>query len=247
MNLKKTPETLERKLVDLCEVKLANDDDGVGTLVGYGAFFNNVDSYGDVIAPGAFKNTLKEWKKRGKFPKMLLQHGGMGIGVDDMLPVGQWTHMEENSRGLKVEGRLFAMNTERGQYIYEGLKSGELDGLSIGFETIGVKYGDGPNEPDRLLTEIKLWEVSIVTFPANDKARTTGVKMTPDELRALEAVLRDEGLSRTDAVRAVSGFKKWCQSDSGAPESEHRDDVSPDVLAEALRIADSMFAASLSR
>lgn len=246
MHLKKTPTQIEHRHVDLCEVKLAGETEG--TFNGYGAVFNNVDSYGDVIAPGAFAETLSEWKGRGKFPPMLLQHGGMGIGVDDMLPVGEWTHMEENSRGLKMSGRLFALNTERGQYIYEGLKSGVLDGLSIGFMVKESINGTKPNEPARKLTKIDLWEVSIVTFPANPKARVTGVKnMTPDELRELEAALRDEGLSRTDAVRAVSGFKKWCQSDSGAPESEHCDDVSPDVLAEALKLADSMFAASLNR
>lgn len=232
MELKKTPGAIERRYVDLCEVKLAGDD--AGTFSGYGAVFNNVDSYGDVIAPGAFAETLQEWQAKGKFPPMLLQHGGFGLGADDMLPVGEWTHMEENSRGLKMSGRLFALNTERGQYIYEGLKAGALDGLSIGFMVKEATNGTKPGEPDRLLTKIDLWEVSIVTFPANPKARVTGVKnLTSEDLRELEAAFRDEGLSRSDAVTAVSGFRKWCQRDAGTSASDPRDGDAPDeaVLA----------------
>lgn len=222
---------LEHKFVTLAEVKAVDE---TGTFSGYGAMFGNVDSYGDVIQQGAFKNSLKEWGGRGKFPPMLLQHGGMGVMADDMLPVGEWTEMSENSDGLMVEGRLFAMNTERGQYIYEGLKAGVLDGLSIGYQTVGVEYGDGKKSPERTLTEIKLWEVSIVTFPANPKARVTGVKnWTPEELRDLETALRREGLSRTDAERAVWGFRKWQLGAPAAPDTAHREDVAPDELAQA--------------
>lgn len=106
--------------MDRIEIKLASDsvDAKTGEFSGYGAVFGNVDSYGDVIAKGAFRDTLREWEQRSKLPPMLLQHGGgfMG-GADDMLPVGQWTQMEENSKGLKVSGKLFALGTERGQYL----------------------------------------------------------------------------------------------------------------------------------
>lgn len=148
-----------------------------GTFSGYGAVFGNTDSYGDVIEKGAFKDTLREWEAKSKWPPMLLQHGGGFLSsADDMLPCGKWNAMEENSKGLKVEGELFAMGTERGQYIYEGLKAGSLDGLSIGYEVKEFVAGTKPNEPRRKLTVIDLWELSIVTFPANDKARVGNVK-----------------------------------------------------------------------
>lgn len=218
---------IEHRAFGLLEVKL-DDADEAGKFSGYGAMFGNTDSYGDVIERGAFADTIKEWKSKGKLPPMLLQHGGGWLGgADDMLPIGKWDSMEENSRGLKVEGRLFAMGTERGQYIYEGLKSGVLDGLSIGFVAREVRYGDeGKDEPARTLTDIDLWEVSIVTFPANDKARVTGVKnrvLSVDELRALEDILGDRGLSRTDRGVAVSVFKSWLQRDAGAPRNTPRD------------------------
>jgi HK97 family phage prohead protease len=229
---------LERREVRLTETKIL---DTPGAFSGYGAAFNNVDAMGDVIQEGAFGNSLKEWQARGKWPPMLLQHGGgfFGGSADSMLPVGQWTEMEENRRGLKVGGQLFALNTERGQYIYEGLKAGALDGLSVGFKTKQYVAGTKPGEPDRTLTEIDLWEVSIVTFPANPKARVMAVKsLTVEELRELEGALRDGGLSRADALKGVVAFKRWLQRDAGAPERKPRDEAVPDDVQEVLDMLD---------
>ncbi len=199
--------------MDRIEIKLASDDFDAktGEFAGYGAIFGNVDSYGDVIAKGAFKTTLREWEERGKLPPMLLQHGGWGASVDDMLPVGQWLEMEENAKGLKVKGKLFALGTERGQYVYEGMKSGELDGLSIGFRVKKFTMGTKPSEPRRTLEEIDLMEVSIVTFPANGKARVSAVKAVESikTIRDFEDFLRDVGgfsHARAKAI-AASGFK----------------------------------------
>lgn len=230
MHMKNAPvrDIEHRTLARLTEIKLATSGEA-GTFSGYGSIFGNVDAHGDVIASGAYARTLKEWRAEGKWPKMLLQHGGWGMGADDLLPVGQWTNMEENSRGLKVEGRLFALNTERGQYIYEGLKSGELDGLSVGFIPRVVREGTKPNEPRRTFTDVDLKEVSIVLFGANDKARISGVKsFTLDDIRELEAALRRKGLSRADAATAISGFKEWSQRDVAAPNSTPRDDEMPE-------------------
>jgi uncharacterized protein len=200
--------------MDRIEIKLASDDIDAktGEFAGYGAVFGNVDAYGDVIEKGAFKTTLREWEGKGKLPPMLLQHGGGMLGAaNDMLPVGQWTAMEENSRGLKVAGKLFAMGTERGQYLYEGLKAGVLDGLSIGY--IARKYVNGSKagEPRRKLTDIDLKELSIVTFPANDKARVGAVKSADGikTIRDFEDFLRDVGGYSNAAAKAIAsqGFK----------------------------------------
>lgn len=223
--------------MDRMEIKLASDDFDAktGTFAGYGAIFGNVDSYGDVIAKGAFKTTLREWEDRGKYPPMLLQHGGgfMG-GADDMLPVGQWLKMEENSKGLKVEGKLFAIGTERGQYIYEGLKAGVLDGLSIGYKTRKAKQGTKPGEPERTLEEVDLMEVSIVTFPANGKARIGMVKSL--DVRALERALKSElNLSNADAVSAVAIVKKHLREGGGEDLAELSREADSKALADALR------------
>ncbi|MGY3359756.1 HK97 family phage prohead protease [Bradyrhizobium sp. GM0.4] len=200
---------MDRARVDL-EVKFASDKSGVFS--GYGAIFGNVDSYGDVIEKGAFKDTLRAWEDKGKFPPMLLQHGGgmFGGNADDLLPVGKYTSMEENSKGLKFEGELFALSTERGQYIYEGLKAGALDGMSIGYKTIKFRNGAKAGEPRRYLEKLDLMELSIVTFPANDKARVGSVKSADIKtIREFEDFLRDVGgYSVSQAKRlAASGFK----------------------------------------
>lgn len=222
------------------EVKFAADA-ADGTFSGYGAVFSNLDSYGDVIQPGAFKDTLKAWKKTGRYPPMLLQHA-MGMTTEDCLPVGVWTAMEEDDVGLKVDGRLIAMDTDRAKYIHEGLKTRALDGLSIGYVPKEFVMGTKPKEPRRMLKAVELMECSVVVFPANDKARVGAVKSALDfskaDWRDVEAALRDEGLSRADAAKAVSGFKSYLRRDAGDPDQALRDEATSDelrTLAERIR------------
>jgi len=245
---------MQRRDFTLSEIKVSQASDDAGTFSGYGAVFGNIDSYGDIIKRGAFVNSLSEWNAKGKLPPMLLQHGGgmFGGGADDMLPVGKWLSMEEDRKGLKVEGQLFAMNTERGQYIYEGLKSGVLDGLSIGFVTQNSEEEIVDGERLRILTEIDLWELSIVTFPANGKARIAAVKT---QLRDIEDSLRDAGLSRADSLKAISVLKRQgLLRDAGVPEIAPRDAVAPEderavaeLLASLDRTTGSMISAALRR
>lgn len=220
---------MDRIRFDMTEVKFASDKAGVFS--GYGGVTGNKDYGGDVIEKGAFRDTLREWQDKGKFPPMLLQHGGGFLGgAMDQLPVGKYTHMEENSKGLKVEGELFALGTERGQYIYEGMKSGTLDGLSIGYRVKEFVLGTKPTEPRRTIKSLDLVEVSIVTFPMNDKARIGAVKSDFDP-RELEAMLREAALSRSDAVKAVATFRKWLQREAEAPGTSPRDEVGADIVA----------------
>lgn len=225
------------------EFKFAVDGTAEGTFSGYGAVFGNIDSHDDVIQKGAFKDTLRDHAKAGRMPKMLLHHG-MGFGALDAIPVGAWTKMEEDETGLYCEGKLFALNTERGQYIHEGLKAGALDGLSIGYKALDFVYGMKQGDPRRTLKKVRLDEVSILTIPSNDKARVTGVKSAADytsqDWRELEAALRDEGLSRSDAVKAVSGFKSYLQRDAGVSDTAPRDEEAAEEkqlrqLAERIR------------
>lgn len=172
-------------------IKRLEDDEPV--FEGYGSVFGTEDAYGDVIAPGAFAKSLQAWQARGKWPKMLLQHGGMT--AEDLVPIGKWEEMHEDTRGLFVRGRLFALQTDRAKATYAALEAGELDGLSIGYVTRQSRR-DGDV---RVLTEIDLWEVSLVTFPASDPARVTDVKALPSEQEFQEWLERQLGLSRAHA------------------------------------------------
>lgn len=211
------------------------------TFSGYGAYFHNVDSYGDVIAPGAFSKTLKDARESGVWPAMLLQHGSM-FGGDDNMPVGVWTDMREDEKGLWVEGKL--ADTQRGREAYALLKMTPrpaITGLSIGFRATEWTMRSKPEEPRRTLKAVDLFEVSLVTFPANPKARIESVKSLDDlsvsEIRELEATLREKGLSRADAVKAISGLKEYFRRDAGAADDTGaRDEQSAEELALIMRL-----------
>jgi uncharacterized protein len=162
----------------LFEIKSDNSNDGV--ITGYGSVFGNVDSYGDTVAPGAFRKSISDAKTgASQWPAMLLQHGD--DTADGQMPIGIWTDMSEDERGLKLKGKL-AINTERGADAYALLKMKPrpaLDGLSIGYRAKDYelhKAGTGPNGARRTLKSVDLVEVSLVTFPADSRARVTGVK-----------------------------------------------------------------------
>lgn len=188
-----------------------------GSFEGYGSVFNNEDAYGDVITPGAFTKTLAEHGARGKMPKMLLNHGSMGGGLfgssDPMadVPIGKWTAMSEDTHGLQVKGQLINLDTERGKTIHGAMKEGQLDGLSIGYKATDFTRGTKENEPRRTIKEIKLYEVSPVTFPANDQAMVNAVKAAGQvkTIREFETFLRDVGGFSHTAARAIAerGFK----------------------------------------
>lgn len=213
---------VEHRSYGLGEVKIADvGEAGEMKFSGYGAVFGNVDSYGDVIARGAFKDTIARAKSSGIWPAMLSQHGWSDGGET---PVGIYTEMREDDHGLWIEGKL--ANTDRGREIYELLKMKPrpaLNGLSIGFRAKEWAVRTSPEEPRRTLKVVDLLEVSLVTFPANGKARVMSVKSEFNP-RDLEDALRDAGLSRADSVTAVSVFKKSMLRDEADPTGDLRDE-----------------------
>lgn len=197
----------DRLEVGLIELKFDATSEKEMTFEGYGAIFGNVDSYGDVIAKGAFKTTIREAKASGQWPAMLQQHGGWGMSADDMMPIGVWTDMEEDEKGLFLKGKLAP--TSRGQEMYTLLKMQPrpaITGLSIGYIPVKWKMRSSPDEPRRTLEEVRLMEISPVTFPANPKARIQSAKSEVTK-RVIEQALRDVGMSQSEAKRFIAaGF-----------------------------------------
>lgn len=199
---------------NLIEVKLASTEDAdveAGDMVfsGYGAVFGNIDSYGDVIDKGAFKGTLRDAKKNDRWPSLLMQHGGWGITADDMTPIGIFTELEEDDTGLKFTAKL--ADTVRAREAYNLMKMQPrpaITGMSIGYIAKKFTVGTKPDEPRRKLHEIELMEISLVTFPANDKARVAAVKSGAWSVRDMERALRDVGLTQAEAKRFMAeGYK----------------------------------------
>lgn len=143
------------------ELKGLSDE---GTFEGYLSVFGNKDCYGDIVEPGAFARTLKNKAESGKRFPILWQH-------DYYEPIGVFTEMIEDQKGLYVKGQL-TMTVKRAEDAYALLKDGALDGLSIGYDVVKKEFKDGC----RRLKEVKLYEGSLVTFPANDQATVLAVK-----------------------------------------------------------------------
>lgn len=187
------------------EIKAVNDD---GTFEGYGSVFGVKDSYDEIVAPGAFAESLAAHKSAGTMPSLLWQHRSGE-------PIGVYTAMEEDALGLKLTGQL-ALKTVRGSEAHELLKMKAVSGLSIGFVTRDDSYDRVTGI--RTLKRVDLWEVSLVTFPANGQARVTGVKTIEqiEDLKSAEQYLRDLGASRREAVAFISRMKGLTQGDPDA-------------------------------
>lgn len=176
------------------DVKEVGED---GTFSGYGSMFNNVDYDRDVIAPGAFSKSLK--KRPARKVKMLWQH-------DPTQPIGVWEEMEEDSRGLKVKGRLLIkQGVPKADEAYALLKAGALDAMSIGFMIPAGGWEFDEKKRVRVINEADLWETSLVTFPANPKARVTRVKAS---VPYQDLPLADRGRS-WDGSAAESRVRQW--------------------------------------
>lgn len=204
---------MERLTIPLAEINFETKADGadLSTFKGYGAVFNNVDLGGDTIAPGAFTATIAKARKSGLWPAMLSQHGGMGLTAQDLTPVGLWLDMDEDSRGLKLDGALAP--TPRGQELGALMKMQPrpaINGLSIGYIPRDYEIHEpSKTGPYRTLKAVDLIEISLVTFPMNPKARVTGVKAIGDTERDVERwLMQDAGLTRREArVVLNQGFK----------------------------------------
>lgn len=219
---------IERKLIPFGQIKFAEPQEGETDVKemrfsGYGAAFGNVDSYGDVIDPGAFAGTLAEAQKTGIFPSMLLQHGGWGIGAEDLMPIGVWDKLAEDGKGLVSDGVL--ADIQRGREAYTLLKMKPrpaITGLSIGYIPKKWTSRSKPEEPRRRLHEVELMEISLVTFPANGKARITSVKSAEGDFseRDFEQLMQYAGLSRKEARVVMNhGFRHLkAMQDAGSPE-----------------------------
>lgn len=208
---------------NLRELKFAADEGAQAmSFTGYGAVFGNVDSYGDVIEAGAFSKFLADVKAGNQpWPAMLSHHGGWQMSAEDMTPIGVWTDFAEDGHGLKVTGQL--VDTPRGLEMYKLMKMSPrpaIDGMSIGYIAKEWEPRTKPEDPKRRLKRIDLIEVSMVTRPANGKARVESVKNDWTERDFERLLTRDAGLSRSDALVVINqGFKSLiAMRDAGSSE-----------------------------
>lgn len=183
-------------------VQLAGGDAKAMAFSGLAALFGQPDDGRPyTFASNAFDRPIAE-AAAGKFPAMLLQHGGWDMGAEDMLPIGVWTGLSLDGAGLRVEGRL--ADTARGRDVHALMKMEPrpaIDGLSIGFRPTkrSENANAKPGEPRWTIQEIDLIEISVVTFPAMTGARVTSVQSALTERDLERRLVRDAGLTRQQA------------------------------------------------
>lgn len=180
---------------------LSDKGDGLLRFTCYGNVKGNVDHALDVTMEGAYLNSIKRHKTNGTMPKMLWGHASWEM------PLGVWEDMEEDSKGLLMQGAL--PDDADGRKIYNLLKIGAIDSFSIGYSVIDERWNHekGYNE----LHEIDIKEVSMVNFACNEESRLVGVKAKMDDgelptKRELEKLLREVGLSRKQSELIASRY-----------------------------------------
>lgn len=153
------------------EIK-AEDVDDSGKFKGFGSTFGgDPDSYGDIVEKGSFANTIKNNGYGGLGIKQLWQHNWNQ-------PIGVWEQLSESSKGLAVIGQL-TLGVRQADEALLLLKSGAINAMSIGFNTIEARSATEDERKkgiSRFIKEVELFEISLVTFPANTRAKITQVK-----------------------------------------------------------------------
>ncbi|MEI9995699.1 MAG: HK97 family phage prohead protease [Rhizomicrobium sp.] len=175
---------------------------------GYASLFHVADGAGDIVAPGAFARSLRS--RPPARVRMLYQHFAHE-------PIGVWETIREDSRGLHVRGRL-AVEVERAREVRELIAQGALDGLSIGFRTLRARRDAARGT--RLLQEIELWEISVVTFPLLQGSAVTGIGTKSGDAAGLK---RAAQACRATNTVVIPGEPRapGARGEGGGPRSRH--------------------------
>lgn len=184
---------METKIASL-KIKAAGPDDGLedGQFVGYASVFGNVDSYGDIVEPGAFAKTIVDWQTKGDPIPVLWGHDF----TDPFSNIGGVMTAEEDERGLKVTAQLDLDNPTAAQ-VYRLAKGRRVTDMSFAYDVLNATKEDDGNH----LTELKLHEVSIVPIGANDQTDIVAIKAATASLAAKAG--RVLSAKNEDALRSI--------------------------------------------
>lgn len=165
----------------------AGPDDGLGEgqFTAYASVFGNVDSYGDVVMPGAFANDLARWEKSGGFIPLLFGHNMS----DPDFNIGYVVAAEEDSVGLKVTGQLDLENPKAKQ-VYRMLKGRRINQMSFAYDVVDGAMAERDGEQVFELRELKLYEVSVVTVGANQETEILAVKQAAELADRMSASIK---------------------------------------------------------
>lgn len=212
----------------------AKGKDEPGVITGYASVFDVIDSYGEVIAPGAFTRTLAAWKAKGRPVPVLWQH-------DTYNPIGATLEIEEDDHGLRIKARLLIEDVRQAAEAHALAAANILGGLSIGFSlprhtsagTDTVTW----NEETGVWTihEVRLWEYSTVTFPANDEATIDSVRA---EARAALATATASATAAAAIAEQVTNLRAILADKAAASAATARIGDQSALIREAAKLLD---------
>ena len=197
-----------------------------GHFEGYAATYGNKDRHDDVIVKGAFAETLEN----GRRIKLLWQHNGVDI-------IGSVVESKEDDRGLFIKGRI-NLGTAQGREAYALLKAGDIDEMSIGFSMKRSDFEIDDENQVRMIKSLTLYEISLVTEPANTEAVVTGVKQVTkniedaEDLKGVGSILREQGFSKNQSDLVISKVKELSSDEQGEPVVKEETDEQKDVQGE---------------
>ena len=194
------------------EIKFLGDGTQ-GIFEGYASVFGNVDSDGDIILAGAFKNTLQTQTRK---VAMFFNHRAWE------LPFGKWDALQEDTKGLFVRGQLTPGHSGASD-LKAAMQHGTVEGMSVGFSVTKDDYSLAANGGRIFKNITALREISVCTFPANEQAGISAMKSIDgiETIRDVENWLRDSvGLSKSQAVGLIARFKSAVRSESETDENK---------------------------
>lgn len=202
------------------ELKFVGEPDA-GEVTGYGSVFNVMDWHGDMVAPGAFDDTLAEQKAAGRVIPMYGQHSFALLGGDPY-PIGMWTDIQPDEKGLRVRGKFIGLQHPDVSRVLDLVKAGVIPGMSIAFKVRpnGAVQGKKAGEPKRLLKSVDLYSIDLVGDPANPHATIDGVK----------AMLQmPNHKAAADALEQAHQMCMDCMSGGDAPTSDERNQITDNL------------------
>lgn len=200
--LNMTKEACEKGFIEVpftIETKQDSEDGKFYEFSGYAATFGNIDKVDDICVKGCFADSIQKKKDKGEKLIILWQH------QRDM-PLGVYFEFEEDDKGLFVKGRMPKADTFVNGRVWPQMQVGSIGKMSIGFFIIEREFNE---EGIRLLKELDLFEVSLVTIPANDEAVITDMKSLEEveSIKDVESYLKEKGVSVRESKKLISVIK----------------------------------------
>lgn len=233
---------MDLKSVKLSGLKVAGESDNLpegGFLAYASTWTREPDSYGDVVAKGAFLDTINDWKASGDTLPILFGHDM----VDPFSNIGGALELSEDDHGLLVKGQLDLANPKAAQ-VYRMLKGRRINQLSFAYDTLEDGMVDlGDEKSARELRKLKLWEVSIVPIGANQDTEVLAVKAHAEILKAIKGFTPKNLESLASARDSIDALIKAASSTEDTPKASQPD---PDAEALARRASESRARSALS-